>query len=537
MGIGTLYWSDSTSRVFADFTSIPFHSASITHNRDKASEMSFKSPMKLNEADRIVYDDIKNNTKFGGQIIKRSKSLGEDYTYDVIDYTRLFQTKISCYYNNKRSDSIIKDLLKNNDLSNAGVSTGKVVHRYLKWENTSLWDIINQLAWLEYKAGYPIYCDIDYKGTLIWKPLSEMNEGYIFSEAYDYQETRDSSDIVTRGVYLNQNNPSEHVTALASQEMLAKWGRISEVASCTPSTESNSSTNYNNCGMAINTIYWNKCGVSPDGKTVVAVAKPSSGDARKYQYKLYRTVFQNYCPECKKSGYLRFDGGKKTKCITSQKDGWGYKPSVQAEHEITCVHCDADYCGVTGLEKSHSHSSRLKTVKKPVASSQTEFNKLTSAKLPYFTGTTTKCDTFNINKVSLKNEANIKKYNIASSVWKKAVEVTSIKNSQYQNARSIFNYIKNNIKYEGYSNTRYGAAGTLSKKRGNCVDHAHLMCAMCRSVGIKCNYIHNSCIHHVYNKVYINGKGVIVDTGRGSPSWGSHWGGSGCPSEKTTINF
>ena len=539
MSIGTLYYSHSTNRVSASFQSMPFYDASITHNHDKASSMSFKSNLKLEEADRIIYKNVDNKKIFGGQVVKRSKTLGGDYTYEVVDYKRLYQSKISCSESKITSSNFLKKLLKNNPnkLSTSGIQSTSYIHTYLKWDNVSLWTIVEQLAWLEYKAGNYIYYDIDYAGGLIWKKIPEQVTGYTFSEAYDYEDSHDSSDIITRGAVYNSNSPSQHVDAWASDSMIAKWGYVTELTSCTPPSSNKNNTGSNCSVNSTAKLYWTKCGVSPDKKSVVAVAKPSSADANKYSYKLYRTVFKNYCPNCKKKGYLRFDGGKKTKCITSQKDGWGYKPSVRYEHEITCVHCDSDYCGVTGLEKSHGHISRLKTIKKPVRSSQSEFNKLTSGKLVYSQGTTSKCDTKKINASSLRNEANIKKYNIDSSVVNQALAVTSPKKSTYQNAKAIFNWVKNNTRYEGYSNTRYGAAGTLKRRKGNCTDHGHLMCAMNRAVGIKCNYIHNRCIHHVYNKVYINGKGVIVDTGRHNPSWGSHWGGSGCPVEKTKLDF
>ena len=534
MSIGVLYYSQSTERGESEFNSMPFHSASITHNRDKASSMSFKSNIKLNESDRIIY--AKQDRMFGGQIVKRTKSLGGDYSYEVMDYTRLYQSKVTCSFSNSTSSKILKSLIGGNlnQLSTSGITNTEYIHAYVKWDNTSLWDIIQQLAWLEYKAGNHIYYDIDYTGTLIWKPIPETTEGYVFTEAYDYQDSHDSSGIITQGIFLNSNNPNQRAEAYASSDMIAKWGYIAEVTSCTPPAPKNKNKNKKKCKNS-STSYYTKCGLSPDHKLIVSVAKPSSADAHKYGYRLYRTVFKNYCPNCKRKGYLRFDGGKKTKCITSQKDGWGYKPSVQAEHEITCVKCDSDYCGVTGQEKSHGHVSRLKTVKKPVKSSQKEYNKLTSGKLVYQKGSNRKCETQNVT--GIKNEKNIRKYNIPKTVWKKAVEITNPKHSEKQNAKAIFNWVKQNTVYEGYANTRYGAAGTMKKGKGNCTDHGHLMCALCRSVGIKCNYIHNSCIHHVYNKIYINGKGVIVDTGRTNPTWGSHWGGAGCPHEKKTLDF
>ena len=539
MSIGILYYSHSTSRGQAEFQSMPFYDASITHNRDKASSMSFKSNLKLQEADRIIYKNIINNTLFGGQIVKRSKTLGEDYSYEVIDYKRLYQSKISVSVSNSTSSNILKSILKNdlNNLSTAGIQTTNLIHSYLKWDNASIWDIVEQLAWLEYKAGNYIYYDVDYTGTLIWKSIPQTVTGYSFTEAYDYEDSHDSSDIITHGILINSKNTSQHVDAYANKEMIAKWGYVSEVETCTPPSKSNKkSNNKNNCKTSNKSEYYTKCGLSPDKKLIVAVAKPSSADANKYGYRLYRTVFQNYCPNCKKKGYLRFDGGKKTKCITSQKDGMGYKPSVQAEHEITCVHCDSDYCGVTGQEKSHGHVSRLKTVKKPVKSSQKEFNNLTSGKLVYSKGTTSKCETKQTPTGSLKNEKNIKKWNIPSSVWKLAVSLTSPKKTEKQNAKAIFNWFSNHISYESYYNLKYGPAGVIKKRKANCADSAKLYAYMCRSVGIKCNIIHDHCIHHYYSKVYIGGKGVIVDCGRRDKTWGSHWGGNKCPQEITDIS-
>lgn len=544
MSIGTLYYSHSTSRGEAEFQSMPFYDASIDHNRDKASLMSFKSNVKLEEADRIIYKDVINNTTFGGQVVKRSKSLGGDYSYEVMDYTRLYQSKVSVNIANSPSSGILIWLLNKdkNKLSTAGIEKTDIVHANLKWDNTSLWDIIQQLAWLEYKAGSYIYYDIDYTGTLIWKKIPQKVTGYSFSEAYSYEDTHDSSDIITQGIFMNQNNPNQRVNAYASNSMIAKWGYVSDIVTCTPpSSNKKKSTTKKDCKTKNSNKFWTKCGLSPDKKLIVSVAKPSSGDHAKYHYRLYRAVFKNYCPECGHKGYLRFDGGRKTKCITSSTYGHAWKDDVQAEHEITCIHCDSDYCGVTGQEKSYGHTSRLKVVKKPVKSSQKEYNKLTSGKLVYEKGNTSKCDTKN-NGGSTKNEKNIKKYNIASSVWKQAVAITSTKNTDLQNAKAIFKWMKAHTVYEGYYNTRYGAAGTLKRRKGNCVDHAHLFAAMCRSIGLKCNYIHNSCIAHVYNKVYIKGKGIIVDTGRGTTgtntsTWGSHYGGSGCPVEKTSLDF
>ena len=144
------------------------------------------------------------------------------------------------------------------------------------------------------------------------------------------------------------------------------------------------------------------------------------------------------------------------------------------------------------------------------------------------------------NKTSSLNKEWIKKYNISSTITKKVEEILKPNWGDYTKVRKLFQWCDDHLPYEGYGNTRYGAAGTLKHGAGNCCDHAHLFAAMCRSIGVKCNYIHNPCCGehgHVYNKVYIGDKSDIVDTGRDNASWGSHWGNAGCPTEKTSINF
>ena len=144
------------------------------------------------------------------------------------------------------------------------------------------------------------------------------------------------------------------------------------------------------------------------------------------------------------------------------------------------------------------------------------------------------------NNGELINKSWVKKYNISSKIVDKVASICKVGASEYDNVRALFKWCDDNLPYEGYGNTRYGAVGTMEHGKGNCCDHAHLFAAMCRCLGVKCNYIHNPCCGdngHVYNIVYLNGKGIIVDTGRDYASWGSHWGNSGCPTEKTSIDF
>ncbi len=76
--------------------------------------------------------------------------------------------------------------------------------------------------------------------------------------------------------------------------------------------------------------------------TITVTAKPSAGE--KMEYKEYTTVFLNHCPLCNHSGTLSFN------------------PKGTAEGEITCSHCDADYCAVTGKDKNGGGSRATLTI-------------------------------------------------------------------------------------------------------------------------------------------------------------------------------
>ena len=87
----------------------------------------------------------------------------------------------------------------------------------------------------------------------------------------------------------------------------------------------------------------------------------------------------------------------------------------------------------------------------------------------------------------------------------------------YAKAAAIFNWVRNNIGYSFYYNTKYGAVGTLNTKTGNCVDTTHLLIALERAAGIPARYVHGYCkfstawYGHVWAQVYVNGKWYTAD--------------------------
>ena len=240
MAIGTLYYSHSTTRASADFKAIPFHSASIDWKREEASTMSFSSPVKLAEADRIRYKS--DTTDFGGQIYKVKKSIGGDYQYEVISYLRLYHDKVTCSYKNLTSSQVLKKVLKlsKNDFSTSGVKDTTAVHSELKWENTSIWDIALQLCWLEHKAGYEVRAKVDANGTLLFNYIPKQQKGYSFTEVLDYSEEHDSTDLITQAKVVSGGETVANQTS--SSSVIAKWGYVTEIEDCTQTQHSSAST-------------------------------------------------------------------------------------------------------------------------------------------------------------------------------------------------------------------------------------------------------------------------------------------------------
>lgn len=85
-------------------------------------------------------------------------------------------------------------------------------------------------------------------------------------------------------------------------------------------------------------------------------------------------------------------------------------------------------------------------------------------------------------------------------------------------AKAIFNYVRDTLDYSLYYNTKYGATGTLKNKKGNCVDHSHLLVAMYRTAGFKARYVHGVCrfnsgntYGHVWTQVLIGKTWVCAD--------------------------
>ncbi len=94
-------------------------------------------------------------------------------------------------------------------------------------------------------------------------------------------------------------------------------------------------------------------------------------------------------------------------------------------------------------------------------------------------------------------------------------------------ATAIYNYVRDTVSYSFYYNTKYGAVGTLDAKKGNCVDHSHLLVAMFRTAGLAARYAHGTCTFtsgtygHVWTQVLIGNTWTVCDATSARNSFGN----------------
>ena len=118
---------------------------------------------------------------------------------------------------------------------------------------------------------------------------------------------------------------------------------------------------------------------------------------------------------------------------------------------------------------------------------------------------------------------------VGAAAIKKVVDsLTKGLTSDSAKAKAIFNYVRDALSYSFYYNTKYGATGTLSAKKGNCVDHSHLLVAMFRTANIAARYVQGNCkfssgatYGHVWTQVLIDGKWTVADATSSRNSLGS----------------
>jgi len=128
------------------------------------------------------------------------------------------------------------------------------------------------------------------------------------------------------------------------------------------------------------------------------------------------------------------------------------------------------------------------------------------------------------------NNDSIDKYLISTSHAEKdddyieslAKNITKNESTNLEKAEAIFDWVKNNIDYSRYSNTKYGGKNTIIYGIGNCVDTSHALVALLRASDIPARYVNGKCIFtkgelkcetvsHVWVQVLIDDKWMVAD--------------------------
>ena len=139
-----------------------------------------------------------------------------------------------------------------------------------------------------------------------------------------------------------------------------------------------------------------------------------------------------------------------------------------------------------------------------------EKNTLSASELQKYLVATTNCQ---VNNAAIKS--------LAASLTKNC-------KTELEKATAIFNYVRDNIKYSFYYDTKYSATGTLNSKLGNCVDKTHLLIALSRASGLAARYVHADCtftvsgrIGHVFAQIKVGDTWVVADTTSSQNSLGT----------------
>ena len=109
---------------------------------------------------------------------------------------------------------------------------------------------------------------------------------------------------------------------------------------------------------------------------------------------------------------------------------------------------------------------------------------------------------------------------ITKAIRKLAKKITKKYKTKLEKAAAIFNYVRDNLDYNYYANSRRGASKTLKMKAGNCCDHANLIVALCRASKIPARYGHaQGCRFtrsgdvegHVWAQIYVGKRWYSAD--------------------------
>ena len=266
-------------------------------------------------------------------------------------------------------------------------------------------------------------------------------------------------------------------------------------------------------------------------KVTIKTAKAASASSVKVTWKKAKNAkkYQVYASTKKSSGFKKVATTSKTAVVVKKlkagtkyyvqvraykKRGhkkaygkWSKKKSVTTYYSIKYVLNGGTQA--SGQRKSYTKSSKTFSLKAPARKGYVFVG--------WYTTSSYKTKVARIKKGTTGNKTFYAKWTVADepvatepylSAYLRAttscqVGATAIKNitdsltagitTDAAKAKAIFNYVRDQIDYEEYKDTRYGALGTLNRKSGNPADQAHLLIAMLRTAGIPARYHYGQC--------------------------------------------
>lgn len=103
-------------------------------------------------------------------------------------------------------------------------------------------------------------------------------------------------------------------------------------------------------------------------------------------------------------------------------------------------------------------------------------------------------------------------------IKKMAKKITKGCKTKLAKAKAIYYWVRNNIDYSFYYNTKYGAKKAILKRTGNCVDQSHVIVALCRASKIPARYVHGKCkfvsgkwYGHVWTQIKVGKTWYVTD--------------------------
>ena len=136
-----------------------------------------------------------------------------------------------------------------------------------------------------------------------------------------------------------------------------------------------------------------------------------------------------------------------------------------------------------GWYTTSSYKTKVTAIKKGTKGNKTFYAKWSVADIPNTTGTNLSAYLRATTNCQVGNQA----------IKTLTESLTAGLSTDSAKAKAIFNYVRDQIAYEEYKDSKYGAVVTMDRKSGNSADQAHLLIAMLRTAGIPARYHHGIC--------------------------------------------